>query len=290
MPIAEFEEKQYETPANIELGFQHAGVFAAGQVLEAVVGYDVAAHQPQNAPIWKLVGGAAPSGLLLVPNLWQRATAQPQAPDLPSSFVSLILQYKRPMHLGRASAAQWHYWNRPYFRFPVLPHQQTTLEVLEASVGSQAVVRYACAAFWTYHQLQTHQHSREVLDHSAFVAPSTLHGHQVWTYDAPGTNGYANTRGKVIATEDFSSFLGQVRQRGRKREENLFQHLRGLAAGIGVPEITSDSAPRLLGKRLVQDELDHIQQQAVADTLGIGNRIGEVGASWFVVDLELVNP
>ena len=79
MPVAEFEEKQYETPANIELGVQHAAVFAAGQVLEAVVGYDVAAHPPQNAPIWRLVGVNAPPGLRLVPNLWQRARVSTQA-------------------------------------------------------------------------------------------------------------------------------------------------------------------------------------------------------------------
>ena len=82
MPIAEFEEKQYEVPANIELGLQHAAVFAAGQVREAVVGYDVAAHPPQNAPIWRLVGGNAPPGLQLVPNLWQRAPVQPKAPGV----------------------------------------------------------------------------------------------------------------------------------------------------------------------------------------------------------------
>ena len=288
MPIAEFEEKQYEMPANIELGLQHAGVFAAGQVLEAVVGYDVAAHQPQNAPIWRLVGGPVPSGLLLVPNLWQRARVQPKAASLPSSYVSLILQYKRPMHLGRSSAAQWHHWNRPYFRFPVLPHQQTTLELLEASVGSQAVVRYACAAFWTYHQLQSHQQTRDVLDHSAFVAPSTLQGHQVWTYDSPGTNGYANTRGKVIPTENFSSFWGQVRQRDRKRKENLFQHLRGMAAELTVPAIT-EVALEVLGKGFARDNLNAEQRQAVADTLRIGNQIGEAGGSWFVADLELAN-
>lgn len=112
----------------------------------------------------------------------------------------------------------------------------------------------------------------------------------MWTYTAPGTSGYANTQGTVISTEDFTGIWKQARQLERQRRENLFQHLRGLAAEIGVPEITSDTAPHLLGKRLVQDELDTVQQQAVADTLGIGDRIGEVGASWFVVDLELVNP
>src|SRR5690606_24470496 len=127
MPTAEFEEKQYEQPANIELGLRHAAVFPAGQVLEAVVGYDVAANQPQNAPIWRLMGiNNVPTGLALVPNLWQRASVQPKPAELPSHYVSLILQYKRPQYLTTSIALQWGRWGVPYYRFTIDQAQQDT--------------------------------------------------------------------------------------------------------------------------------------------------------------------
>jgi hypothetical protein len=290
MPIAEFEEKQYEVPANIELGVQHAAVFAAGQVLEAVVGYDVAADPPQNAPIWRLVGVNAPTGLQLVPNLWQRARVQPKAPELPSTYVSLIFQYKRPRYLSTPVALQWPHWNAPYFRFPILQHQQDTLAILENALGGRATVRYACAAFWTYSDLQTHQTNRSVLANSTFVPPSALVGHQVWTYNAPGTAGHPNPRGKEIPTERFRAVWGRVKRQGEGRKENLFQHLRGLAVGIDVPAITENDSPGWLSAFAVQNHLDMIQRQSVLDAIELAGRCGGAGASWFVADLEIPNP
>lgn len=289
MPIAEFEEKQYETQANIELGLQHSAVFAAGQVLEAVVGYDAAAQPPQNAPIWQLIGRAAPTGILLVPNLWQRARVRPQAASLPSTYVSIILQYKRPSRLLKAHATQWGQWNRPYFRFPILPHQQRTLELLQTSVGSHAVVRYACPAFWTYRELQTHQQASAVLIQSTFVAPRRLSGHQFWTYDRPGTFGRPNKRKKKgVPTEDFSGLWKQVVGGDKRKRENLFQHLRGLASELSGTAIPEDTL-RSFGNLFARDNLSTDQQQAVADVLRIGSHVGEAGASWFVADLELAN-
>lgn len=290
MPIAEFEEKQYEVPANIELGLQHAAVFAAGQVLEAVVGYDVAVHPPQNAPIWQLLGVNAPAGIQLVPNLWQRASVQPQAPQLPSTYVSLILQYKRPMRLVGPQAQQWHHWNAPYYRFPILQHQQDTLEVLENALAARAVVRYACPAYWTYAELQAHQHAHDVLANSAFVPPASLVGHQVWTYVAPGQNGWANIRGKEVPTETFGRSWKAVTRRGKGRKENLFDHLRGLAGGLGVAVITDNTSPTWLTAFAAQNHLSIVQRQAVFDTLELAAPIGNAGASWFVADLEILNP
>jgi len=290
MPIAEFEEKQYEVPANIELGVQHAAVFAAGQVLEAVVGYDVAAHPPQNALIWRLVGGNAPAGLQLVPNLWQRARVQPKSPELPSTYVSLIFQYKRPQYLSTSLALQWNYWGTPYFRFPILQHQQDTLAILENALGARATVRYACAAFWTYNELQTHQTAREVLDHSTFVSPSSLVGHQVWTYNAPGTAGYANPRREEISTEHFQDVWGKIARHGKRRRVSLFEHLRGLAAGLDVPAITENNSPDWLAHFAVERELDEVQRRSVFDAIAFAGRCGSAGASWFVADLEIPNP
>ena len=225
MAVAEFEEKQYEVPANIELGLQHAGIFAAGQVLEAIVGYDVAAAPPQDAPIWQLIGVKAPAGLLLVPNLWQRARAKPKAAELPSSYVSLIFQYKRPHSLSSIRSRQWKYWKKHYYRFAILKHQQGILEKLETALSSKAVLRYSCPAFSTYQQLQLHQNSLGVLQHSAFALPSALKGHEAWTYDSPGTVGYANSGGVRVRTETVDMVWNHARTITGGRKENLLEHL-----------------------------------------------------------------
>lgn len=286
MPTAQFEEKQYEVPANIELGLHHPAVFPAGQVLEAVVGYDVAAHQPQNAPIWRLIGVNAPKGLLLIPNLWQRARVQPKAPQLPSTYVSLILQYKRPEYLSKANALQWHKWGTPYFRFSVLQHQQDALTHLETALSARAVVRYSCAAFWKYSQLQGHQAARAVLQQSTFVSPSSLVGHQAWTYKSPGKIGWANPVGQEISTESFSEFWNKAKNRERKKE-NLFEHLRGLAAELGAPAGLENIAPDWLSEFEGQTELSAVQRQAVRDAVEVADHCGQAAASWFVADLEV---
>ena len=288
MPVAEFEEKQYETSANIELGLQRAAVFAAGQVLEAVVGYDAALHPPQNAPIWQLLGTNAPTGLQLVPNLWQHANVQPKPAQLPSTYVSLVLQYKRPYRIVTKKATQWLHWNKPYYRFPLLSRQQDILMVLEPALSSRAVVRYACTAFWKYQDLQTHQQSHTIMANSAFVNPTTLGTHSYWSYDSPGTNGYANPAGEEVQTETIRHFWDQAKTNSHK--ENLFEHLRGLAGGLRVPLVTDNTSPPWLTAFTATNGLDATQRQAVFDVYGLCGRLGLAGTTWFVADLEIANP
>ena len=289
MPIAEFEEKQYETAANIELGLQHAAVFAAGQVLEAVVGYDAAIHPPAQAPIWSLVG-AAPGGLVLTPNLWQRARVQPKAPQLPSTYVSLILQYKRPKYLTTSMATQWHHWGKPYFRFPILHRQQVILSHLENALAARAVLRYACPAFWMYNDLQTYQAARDVLSQSTFVSAISLTGHSAWTYDLPGTVGYANPNGERIQADEIAGVWEEAKRKSKHQNENLFQHLRSVGGSVGAPKISRDNIPDWFLTPYGFDFLEIDEVQAVADTLALTNLFGRLGASWFVADLGFPNP
>lgn len=69
---AEFEEKQYEVPACIELatGKLGAGVFSSGQVLEKILGYDVAARVDPNHLLWRVLRAPRPAGVSLVPEFW----------------------------------------------------------------------------------------------------------------------------------------------------------------------------------------------------------------------------
>lgn len=290
MSLAEFEEKQYEVPANIELGLQHAGVFAAGQVLEAIVGYDVAVSPPQDAPIWQLIGVNAPPGLLLIPNLWQRARAKPKAADLPSLYVSLIFQYKRPHTLSSIRSRQWHYWKKHHYRFSILRHQQLILERLEAALSNRAVLRYSCPAFSTYHELQSRQKTHTVLQHSAFVLPSALIGHEAWTYDSPGSVGYANAGGVKGRTETVGVLWDCVKAVSRGRKENLFEHLRGMASEVQAREITNANSPPWLSDFALKNKLNKAQRQAVFDVIYLCELVGGAGASWFVADLEIANP
>jgi hypothetical protein len=288
MPIAEFEEKQFEMAANIELALQQASVFAAGQVLEAVVGYDVAAHPPANAPIWKLIGIAnAPTGIQLVPNLWQRAKAQPKAADLPSSYVSLILQYKRPRYLADNRAKQWATWNSAYYRFMVYTKQQPILEVINGSVNQRAVVRYASPVFWEYSVLQTKQNAHDVLAATNYPEIGKLTNHQAWTYQQPGNAGHPNPRRGESHQGSFQDIWFEARSRLRGRKpENLYQHLRGLAAGIGVAVL--GEMPPWLAEYQNSAELDltATQLQAVFDVVSLGEVLGRTGTSWFVGDLS----
>lgn len=290
MPIAEFEEKQYETHANLELGFQHAGMFPAGQMLEAVVGYDIATDPPQNAPIWRLIGTNAPKGIQLKPNLWQRARAQPKAPELPSDYVSLILQYKRPRYLESSLAAQWNYWNNKYYRFIIDQNQQDILEHLESALSNKALIRYACPAFWKYADLQTHQRHQSVLSHSTFVSPARLVGHTAWTYRSPGTIGYANLRPAKVPTDNFTGLWKSLDKTGKKKKENLFQHLRGLRSSIGELITENNQNDPWTKKFDSKNQLNQTQLQAVSDIVELSEHFGRTGSSWFVVDLDIKNP
>ncbi len=229
MTKADFEEKQYEQAANNELGYLHPAVFAAGQVAEAVLGYDVAAQQPSTSPIWRLMDvDPPPTGIMLVSNLWHRARAQPQSATLPTRYVSLIFQYKRPSYLNQRTAKQWQRWLAPYYRFDIMPSQQNTLEHLEFSTAAKAVVRYACPAYHEYTTLQQYQMDRKVLSESTFVPPSSLTGHTSWTYQSAGTIGFANSDPEDIESEDFMDTWEKAGLIAEDSKENLLQHLSDL--------------------------------------------------------------
>jgi hypothetical protein len=57
-----FEEKQYEEGLTLELAAGSTAVFPSGQVLEALVGYDVALA-PGDPKVWQLIGSGVPAGL-----------------------------------------------------------------------------------------------------------------------------------------------------------------------------------------------------------------------------------
>lgn len=281
MPSIGFREKQYETAANIELGFHYPAVFAPDQVIEGILGYDVAAHQPSDSPIWKLLDVKARTGLMLNSNLWQRAKRQPKQADLPSDYVSLIFQYKCPEEITRSNGRQWHFWKANYFRFEIYPHQHEILRKLETSTGNRAVVRYAAPAFSGYKVLQDHQLNRKVLAHSAFVSPVQIGHHAVWTYTEAGNLGRGNPDGDEQRLETAEEVL--TRANDSSVRETLLEHLRGVAAAVVSSLFPSRVDLRELLSSLEID-LPEERQVGVQNVLQISNAIAESGATWFVVD------
>jgi hypothetical protein len=281
---AEFEEKQYEIAATVELG-RRGDVFGAGQVLEEIVGYDAAAAPSSDHPLWRVLRVPRPRGLRLLPSHWQRGT-EPHPQDLPSRLVSLILQYKRPEYLRGANAKQWQLWRRPYFRITRSSRQQRILLRLERNLGTAATVRYAAPAFWQRGELEAAQLAHEILLRSGYVRPLDLGSHRVWTYEEPGIDGRANPAGPRRPFETFERLLFEDRRTSGPSDlalyEGLPNHLRALgdAATERTPILRRrvEIWVRRLFSRDVGLTPDQILQ--LGDLAAIVTVTDQIGASW----------
>jgi hypothetical protein len=238
LPPAQFEQKQYEQAVCSELSVSVDGEYgffmSAGQVLEAIVGYDAVSAPARNHLIWRLLEVPRPRGVRLVPDFWD-ATNQPTPDRLPITPISLVLQFKRPDRLRGARAKQWHLWRTPYFRFERRGEQHRVLVQLERALGDQALVRYAAPAFSTIGQLEAAHRTRQVIARSGFVSPGALGKHKVWTYVGPGVDGKGNPGGRTQAFPTFDSLLEQMLSRSQGstavvRSHSIGDHLDALGA------------------------------------------------------------
>lgn len=211
MSRAEFEEKEYEQAANLELCAGGGFVMSPGQVLERLVSYDAVAAPIAGHVIWQILNHPRPKGVRLLPSHWA-ATHSPPANRLPEHPISMMLQYKRPEYLNGARAAQWNYWRVPYYRFQRTDEQHRVLRRLDRSLEGVAVVRYAAPAFWKFSHLEAAVLTRQVLQRTGFVRPIDLKHHQVWTYVEPGTAGRANPTGRRLLFADFDQLWAALTQ------------------------------------------------------------------------------
>jgi hypothetical protein len=289
---AQFEEKEYEVAAAIELASGRAGspVFSSGQVLEAVLGYHAASHPDPGHRIWRLLEVPRPDGVVLVSAHW-RPGSTPPGDALPRTPVSLILQYKRPEYLVGATAGQWRFWHRPYLRFAVSGRQQAVLARLERALGDQAAVRYACPAFWQRGEYEAALLAGQVLERSGFVRPQTMVGHRVWTYIEPGADGRANPAGRAVWLERLEDLLlGLTEQQTAGRElvptDGMAAHLAALGRAA------RDRQPLLRARlarfaELLEDsslELTSQETEGVLDVAAITTLALRVGATWQLLD------
>jgi hypothetical protein len=281
-----FEEKQYEQAANIELALRHTNVFSAGQVMESVLGYDTAAHQQASSPIWRILRANPRSGIILVPNLWFRAAAQPPSAVLPTKIISLVIQYKRPEYLSRPNSKQWHYWNQPYFRFELMDHQQRILEAFESSSGKAVVTRYASAAFWKFAELENRIVNRMVLEDSNYVRPNRLIGHDCWTYVRNGIRGYANASPEEIECERFDELFKGLNLAAE--ETTLLKHLQLVSDQLRQAAPSTARITRDLFSN-AEDEFEDLSSERRAGLANLGlisSYAAQASANWFVLTFD----
>lgn len=292
MSAAEFEEKEYETAALVELGAfgpPYRPVFSSGQVLEKILGYDAAADPHPTHPIWQVLALARPPSLRLLPSHWPHGVTPP-ATRLPRVPVSLLLQFKRPEYMRGAAAKQWPRWRKPYFRFTRRAHQHRVLLRIERSCMGQAVVRYAAPAFWTVAELEARHLSRSVLTSSGFVSPTSLASHQVWTYTQPGVKGFGNPDGArtrfetldELFTEQLNVGNGVLMRLGS--DDPYADHLQvlGVAAVDREPRLRADL---LRWRRTVELSIPSLPEATVSNLLrytAVQSLAHRLGATWVI--------
>lgn len=296
MASCQFEEKEYEIAAAAELG-RSGQVFGAGQVVESILGYDATAAPARDARIWGILSVPRPPGVRLVPTHWQPGQA-PAASFLPSTLVSLVIQYKRSDYLYGATARQWRLWNRPYFRFARTQRQHTILQRLERNLRDDAVVRYAAPAFWQRGELEAAQIAGVVLESSGFVPPSTIGSHTFWTYTQPGLIGRPNPRGRAGRVETITEVLSgfqeppapallpdQARPHGLfEPDSELYVHL-GRVAGAAVDRMPTLRSRIIrwmdaLSQRDAEFELTPFEIQMLGSVAAIVTLTDTMSASW----------
>lgn len=206
MKQAEFEEKEYESPLIAEISVGRGPIWSPGQVLERLVGFDVAVYLDHHF-LWSLFHRPfPPPGVIL--SRRRRLPFNVDPSRLPTFAVNLMLQAKRPQYLsGINSDLSARGIKNAYWRFSITPHQQTVLFDVARSLGSRAVVAYASPAFHTHSDLYSHIENHDIIQHSSFVRAIRLNGHSTWAYDHPGTKGVACSDYETVADEPFLEML-----------------------------------------------------------------------------------
>jgi hypothetical protein len=295
--IAEFEEKEYETAAALELAIdtgKFGPVFSSGQVLEKIVGYDAVADPWSGHRIWAILGVPRPSGIRLAPSFWLPGV-QPPLTRLPHHPVSLVLQYKRPTYLRTSAAKQWPRWRRPYFRFEIVKEQQQVLRRLEDSTSDDVVVRYASPAFWQRGDLERNQCMRTILQSSGFVAPRVLSRHRYWTYDKPGAVGYPNPSGsgRIFETIETILFREPLQVPGQELElvDRFDDHLEYLSVAALRRNTSLARAVDAWTISLREAVLDLSPEMILRlrNFVAVQSAVIGVGAAWYMMDKNVAD-
>lgn len=217
----EFEEKQYEQILNMELAWK-SRVFPSGQILENTLGID-AALMSRNLNFWKIWSEwghiAPPMGVYLQRELWEDAEKKLNDYNFPRFKYNLFVQHKRPEFISSKLGKEYPYWQKPYFRYYLYEYQLQILLYLEQQVKSNAIVIYACPAFWTNKELfETYFH--QIIENSNYVKPHQLQHHSRYTFSASGKQGKAFSDPERIESVELIEEIRKLVSQRRDYQNN----------------------------------------------------------------------
>lgn len=269
MTLAEFEEKELEGPLNAQLGGGLGVMWSPGQVLERIVGLDVALAVVDTA-FWASVGfGGAPGGLPVLPGWWPgwpsvllRPLFRLRSP--PHFRLNLFLQYKRPEHLRRGKESA--HWHSAYFRFHITPHQQRALEACATSLGSSGLVAYGSPAFFRRSDLFAHIENQTLIANTHFAPVLRLAKHSRYTYVSAQTAGKAHSEPTDVRPLSFSQGPPSGGPRppgGRGGDDGPPPPERVLSAAKKAAQAGVESSPAIVGSHASFDRAVARAQEAL---------------------------
>lgn len=233
---AQFEEKTYEQYLTSELVHSKNMFFPPGQVLENIVGFDVALRT-SHSHFWRLFPHLHPwwlGGLPLTPGgielrrEWWRALEQ-EIEYFPKFKFNCFIQAKRPSRMVRSDAAEYSFWNCSYFRYDIFSSQHEALAFLAHRTKGKAAVVYASPAFHTYEELWASANAARMVRDSNFCEAERLNGHSRYSYVISGNSGYGHSDPTPIESSPIEAVLSQLEDQPSTESNRVFLEDTGLA-------------------------------------------------------------
>lgn len=259
--LAEFEEKPYEQHLTSELIHGRRLFFPPGQVLENIVGFDVAIRTsdrrfwrlfPHMRSWWHSMLFLPPPGTRLDNQWWSQLEDEVQ--HFPRYKFNCFIQAKRPERMVRSDAAEYSTWNSRYFRYDAFLSQQQALEVLARNVSAKAIVVYASPSFHTYHELWVAISASQLVAESNFCEVAQMSGHSRYSYVDSGNAGFAHSDGTPIESTPFSEALDALEAEEPQQSNLEFIQLTSAAVDTAAEELGPLSeAYRAMVDKLFQD-------------------------------------
>jgi hypothetical protein len=149
--------------------------------------------------------------------------------ELPPFKFNLFVQAKRPSFRTRLTKQyRAHGLNSPYWRFDVVPHQQTALKRLKEFVGRRAIVCYACPAFHLQEELYKRQVNNDIVENSSFPDVLKLVNHSAWSFSEPGARGVANSIPESSDGPSLEEQISKLLDREIEDDRGLSQWIKNL--------------------------------------------------------------
>lgn len=226
---AEFEEKTYEQHLTSELVHSRRLFFPPGQVLEDIVGFDVALRTsnrtfwglfPHIYPWWRKWLFMYPPGTNLRHEWWQEL--EHEIEHFPNFKFNCFIQAKRPNRMVRSDALEYASWGHPYFRYDTFYSQQSALASLAQKTSGQAVVVYACPAFHTYSELWAAINTGQLVKQSNFCEVDKLNEHSRYSFISPGNVGIGHSEPVPIESRPFDQALEMLYNQEPRQNNVIF--------------------------------------------------------------------